>query len=112
MGDFATFNIPSEQPVPIRTSTPKGKRTNKKRKMRSPASGEQETPMAQKPRKHKLEDSLPGEPLETTVISELTSTGTQLITQQETQENYKKKTGPRRRNHTGTMVPETIIINR
>ncbi|KAL3884616.1 hypothetical protein ACJMK2_024743 [Sinanodonta woodiana] len=83
--DFATSNIPSEQPVPIRTS--KGKRTNKKRKMRSPASGEQETPMTQKPRKHKLEDSLPGEPLETTVISEPTSTGTQLIKQQETQEN-------------------------
>ncbi|KAL3890550.1 hypothetical protein ACJMK2_002832 [Sinanodonta woodiana] len=58
--DFATSNIPSDQLVPIRTSTPKRKRTNKKRKMRSPASGKQETPMTQKPRKHKLEDSLPG----------------------------------------------------
>ncbi|KAL3884465.1 hypothetical protein ACJMK2_024604, partial [Sinanodonta woodiana] len=98
--DFVTSNIPSEQPLPIRTSTPKGKRTNKKRKMRSPASGEQETSMTQKPRKHKLEDSLPGEPLETTSISEPTSTVTQLITQQETQENAIKKKEPHRQQET------------
>ncbi|KAL3843091.1 hypothetical protein ACJMK2_021044 [Sinanodonta woodiana] len=110
--DFATFNIPSEQPVPIRTSTPKGKRTNKKRKMRSPASGEQETPMTQKPRKHKLEDSLPGEPLETIVISEPTSTRNTVNNTAGNSRKLFKKIGPRRRNHTRTMVPGTIIINR
>ncbi|KAL3872113.1 hypothetical protein ACJMK2_040065 [Sinanodonta woodiana] len=49
--DCETITITREIPIPIRTSTPKGKRLTNKRKTRSPASIEKLIQKSQKPRK-------------------------------------------------------------